>query len=65
MRKGYKSTAGIFTHYIQTLLGTATVDTAFKLINGILPDFTIDARNARFSELLQFTDSSRLYGAET
>jgi len=31
----------------------------------ILPDFVIDARGARFSELLQFTDSSRLDGVET
>jgi len=64
-KKGYKSTAGIFTHVLQPLLGTATADKAFKLINGILPDFAIDARGARFSELLQFTDSSRLDGVET
>ena len=64
-KKGYKSTAGIFTHVLQPLLGTATADKAFKLINSILPDFAIDARGARFSELLQFTDSSRLDGVET
>jgi len=39
---------------------TATADKAFKLINGTLPDFTIEARGARFSELLRFTDLSRL-----
>ena len=38
---------------------------SFKLINGVLPDFVIDARGARFSKLLQFTDSSRLDGVET
>ena len=37
----------------------------FKLINGILPDFVIDARGPRFSELLGFMDSSRLDGVET
>ena len=58
-------TAGIFTHVPQPLLGTATADKAFKLINGILSDFAIDARGARFSELLQSTDSSRLDGVET
>jgi len=36
-----------------------------KLINGILPDFVVDARGARFSELLCFTDLSRLDGVET
>ena len=64
-KKGYKSTPGNFTHVLQPSLGTATADKAFKLINGILPDFAIDARGARFSELLQFTDSSRLDGAGT
>jgi len=63
-KKGYKSTAGIFTHVLQPLLGTETVDRAFKLINGILPGFSIDARGARFSELVQYTISSRLDGAE-
>ena len=48
-KKGYKSTAGIFTHVLQPLLGTATADKAFELINGILPDFVIDARGPRFS----------------
>ena len=56
-KKGNKSTAGIFTHVPQPLLGTATADKAFKLINGILPDFVIDARGPRFSELLEFMDS--------
>jgi len=51
-KKDDKSTAGIFTHVLQFLLGTATADKSFKLINGILPDFSIDARGARFSELL-------------
>ena len=64
-KKGYMSTAGIFTHVFQPLLGTATADKAFKLINGILPDFVIDARGPRFSELLEFMDSSRLDGVET
>jgi len=41
------------------------VNVESELIHGILPDFTIGARGARFSELLQFTDSSRLDGAET
>jgi len=58
-------TAGIFTHVLQPLLGTATADKAFEFINGILPDFAIDARGARFSELLKFTDSSCLDGVET
>ena len=47
-KKGYKSTAGIFTHVLQPLLGTAAVDKAFKLINGILSNFAIDTRGARF-----------------
>ena len=64
-KKGYKSTAGIFTHVLQPLLGTATADKAFKLINGIFPDFVIDARGPRFSELLEIMDSSRLDGVET
>ena len=34
-KKGYKLTAGIFTHVLQPLLGTATADKAFKLIKGI------------------------------
>ena len=38
-------------HY-QPLLGTVAADKAFKLINSILPDFVIDARGERFSELL-------------
>jgi len=65
-KKGYRSTAGIFTHVLQPFR-TVTADKAskFKLINGILPDFVIDARGARFSELLQFTDWSRLDGVET
>ena len=33
--------------------------------NGILPDFVTDARGPRFSELLEFMDSSRLDGVET
>ena len=58
-KKGYKSTAGIFTHVPQPLLGTATADKAFRLIDCILPDFAIDARRgARFSDLLEFMDSS-------
>ena len=61
-KKGYRSTAGIFTHVLLPLLGTATADKAFKFINGILPDFAIDAHGARFSELLQFKGSSRLDG---
>ena len=56
-KKGYKSTAGIFTHVPQPLLGTATVNKAFKLINGIFPDFVIDARGPRFSELQKHMDS--------
>jgi len=64
-KKGYRSAAGIFTHVPQPFLGTATADKAFKLINGILPDLAVVARGARFSELLQFTDSSRLDGVET
>ena len=65
-KTGYKSTAGIFTHVLQPLLGTATTDKASKLINNsILPDFAIDARGASISVLLQFTDSSRLGGIET
>ena len=64
-KKGYKSTAGIFTHVLQPLLGTATADKAFKLINGIPPEFVIDARGARFSEFQQLVDSSRLDGVET
>ena len=64
-KRGYKSTAGIFTHVLQPLLGIATADKRFKLINGILPDFIFDARGPRFSELLEFMDSSRLDGAET
>jgi len=47
------------------LLRTATANKAFKLVNGILPDFAIDARGTRYSGLLQFTDSSRLDGVET
>jgi len=47
------------------LLGTTTADKAPKLINGILPNFVIDARGARFNELLKLTGSSRLDGAET
>jgi len=47
------------------LLGTTAADKALKLINGILPNFAIDARCARFSEFLQFTYSSRLNGLET
>ena len=47
------------------MLRTATANKAFKLVNGILPDFAIDARGTRYSGLLQFTDSSRLDGVET
>jgi len=36
-----------------------------KLIYGILRDFVIDSRGARFSKLLHFTGSSRLDDAET
>jgi len=37
MKKGCKkSTAGVFTHVLHPLLGTAAVDEAFKHINGIL-----------------------------
>ena len=57
-KKGHKSTAGIFTHVLQPLLGTATADKAFELINGILPGFAIDSRGARFGELL----SPAVYG---
>ena len=64
-KKGHRPTAVIFTHVLQPLLGTATASKVFKPINGALPDFVTDARGARFSELLQFTDSSRLYGVET
>jgi len=63
-KKGYRLTAGIFTRVLLSLLGTTAADKAFKLINGALPDLTIDPRGAKFSELLQFTDSSRLGGAE-
>ena len=59
-KKGYKSTVGIFTHVLQPLLATAPIDKAFKLLNGILPNFAIVARGARFIELKQFTDSPRL-----
>ena len=52
-KKGHDSTAGIFTQVLQPQLGAATVAKVFKLINGIPPDFTIYARGARFSELLQ------------
>ena len=38
---------------------------AFKLISGILPNFVIDARGARFSELMQLMDSSSLGDIET
>ena len=51
-KTGYKLTAGICTHVLQPLHGTATADKALKLFNAILPDFAIDARGARFSELL-------------
>ena len=64
-KKGYKSTAGIFTHLFRPFLGTATAEKAFELINVILSDSAIDARGARFSEPLQFKDSSRLDGVET
>ena len=57
-----KSTAAIFTHVPQPLLGA---DTADKLINGTLLGFDIGARGARFSELFTFLDSSRLDGVET
>jgi len=57
-----KSTAAIFTHVPQPLLGA---DTADKLINGTLMGFDIGARGARFSELFTFLDSSRLDGVET
>jgi len=63
-KKGYKSIAGIFTHVLQPLLGTATADKALEIINCILLDFAIDARGTRFSELLQFTYPSRLDGVE-
>jgi len=62
--EGLQLTAGIFTHVPQPLLRTATANKALRLINGIFPDFAIDARGARFSELLQFTGSSRLDGVE-
>jgi len=51
-KKGYRSTAGIFTHVPRSLLRTATADKALELISGILPDLVIDARGARPSELL-------------
>jgi len=62
---GYRSTAGIFMHVPEPLLGIATADQAFKPIKGIFPDFAFDACNAIFSELLKFTSSSRLDGVET
>ena len=64
-RKTHKYLAGICTHFLQPLLGTATADKALKLINGTLPDFAIDASGARSSELLQLSDSPRLDGLET
>ena len=60
-----KVNAGTFTHVLQPLLGTTTANKASELINGILPGFVIDARGARLSEFLQFTDSSRLGGVVT
>ena len=45
-KMGYKSTARIFMHVTQPLLGLRQADKAFKLVNGILPDFAIDARGA-------------------
>jgi len=39
LKKGYKSTAGIYTHVLQPLLGTAAADIRFGLIKGIIPDF--------------------------
>jgi len=39
---------------------TTVADKAFELDTGILSVFAIDARGARFSELLKITDSSHL-----
>jgi len=41
-------------HVHQPLLGTVAAYKTFRLINGILPDFAIDARGSRFSKLSKF-----------
>ena len=40
-KKGYKSTAGIFTRVLQPLLGTDIIEKAFRFINSTLPDFPL------------------------
>ena len=65
VKKGYKSTAGIFTRLLEPLLGTVAANMAFRLNNGILPGFAIDARGSRFSKLLKITNFSRLESAQT
>ena len=48
-KKGYKSTAGIFTHVLQPLLGTVTADKAFKLASFRISSLTPVAQDSASS----------------
>jgi len=64
-KKCYKSTAGIYMHVPQPFLGTAAVEKAFRLIDGILPALLSTPVEQDSARILQFKDSSRPGGVES